>query len=299
MELKTWIKETRPQFLILSPVLVLLGTAVAWSNKGGISWLNFALTTFGLILAHISVNVLNDYFDFKSGIDAKTVPTPFSGGSGILPKGLLRPESVFRFGLLSLAGAFVIGLYLTYISGWQLLILVLIGGLVIFFYTSFLTKWLIGELWAGLGLGTLPVIGTYFIQTGNFNFEILIVSLIPGFLTANLLLLNEFPDLEADRQGGRHNLVTTFGRKKTVFFYAGIMSLAYFCIILGSIFKILPLPALLSLIPVFFASKAAGITFKNYDNIEKLILAMKFNVITILGTDIMLAAGYFIDIVLK
>lgn len=80
MRLKIWFLETRPQFLLLSVVLVLLGTAIA-RNEGYFDGLKFILTTLGLLLAHASVNILNDYFDYKSGIDLQTTRTPFSGGS--------------------------------------------------------------------------------------------------------------------------------------------------------------------------------------------------------------------------
>jgi 1,4-dihydroxy-2-naphthoate polyprenyltransferase len=296
MKIKIWFKETRPQFLVLSLALVILGTAVA-CRDGYFNWIKFILTSVGLVLAHASVNVLNDYFDYKSGIDAQTKPTPFSGGSGILIKGLLAPESVYRFGLITLAGAFIIGTYLTIVSGWQLMVLVIIGGLAIYFYTSFLTKWLIGELWAGLGLGVLPVIGTYFIQTDSFNFEILFVSLIPGLLTANLLLLNEFPDYEADKKGGRFNIVIALGRKKAAVIYAAIIFMAYFCIITGVMAKVMPLHTLLALGTVIFAYKAIFLTFRHYDNTEKIIPALKFNVIMILWTDILVATGYFLYII--
>jgi 1,4-dihydroxy-2-naphthoate octaprenyltransferase len=294
MKLTIWIKETRPQFLILSVVLVLLGTSVAF-KYGYFNWIKFFLTTAGLLLAHISVNVLNDYFDYKSGIDKNTIPTAFSGGSGMLVKGLLKPADVYLFGLMTLVTGLFIGVYLTLISGWQLIVIIIIGGFAIYFYTSFLTKWLIGELWAGLGLGTLPVIGTFFVQTRFLNLEILIVSLIPGLLTANLLFLNEFPDFEADRKGGRYHLVIALGRRKATFLYAGIMFLAYLCVILGVLLKIMPLQALFVIVTLVFALKSIIITFRNYDNIERLIPALKFNVITILGADFLLAFSYFIS----
>ncbi|MFC1984813.1 hypothetical protein ACFLUW_00245, partial [Chloroflexota bacterium] len=79
MKLKIWFLETRPQFLLLSVVLAFLGTCIAWYD--GAFHLDYALLAFfGLLLAHISVNVLNDYFDYRSGIDLETKRTPFSGG---------------------------------------------------------------------------------------------------------------------------------------------------------------------------------------------------------------------------
>jgi 1,4-dihydroxy-2-naphthoate octaprenyltransferase len=131
MKLKIWFLETRPQFLVLSVILVLLGTAISW-NEGHFDGLRFVLTAIGLVLAHASVNVLNDYSDYKSGIDLETKRTPFSGGSGILPQKLLQPEAAYKFGLGCLLVALLIGIYLAYVSGWQLLPLIILGGPVIY-----------------------------------------------------------------------------------------------------------------------------------------------------------------------
>lgn len=294
MRLKIWFLETRPQFLLLSLVLVLLGTAIAW-NENYFNWSKFILSTLGLLLAHASVNILNDYFDYKSGIDLSTTRTPFSGGSGILVQGFLEPTGVYRFGVGCLLVALPIGIYLTLISGWKLLPLIILGGLVIYFYTSFLTKWLIGELWAGLGLGTLPVLGTYFIQTGEYSLDAFIASLAPGFLTANLLFLNEFPDIEADKKGGRFHLVIALGTRRASRLYAGLMVITYVCIIGGVISQTMPALSLIALFSIPFALKAIRITLKHHNNIQELIPALKTNVLTILSTDALLALAYFLS----
>ena len=294
MRLKIWFLETRPQFLVLSVVLVLLGTAMAW-NEGHFGGLKFILTTLGLLLAHASVNVLNDYFDYKSGIDLETTQTPFSGGSGFLPNGLLEPKRIYLFGVGCLLAAFPIGLYLTFISGWRLLPLILIGGILIYIYTSHLAKWMIGEIWAGLGLGVLPVLGTYFIQTGYYSLEGLIASLAPGILTANLLFLNEFPDITADRKGGRYHWVIALGTRRASRLYAGLMVLTYACIMGGVISKTMPALSLIALLSMPFACKAINTTLKHHDKVQELIPALKANVITILTTDALLALAYFLN----
>jgi 1,4-dihydroxy-2-naphthoate octaprenyltransferase len=294
MKLKVWFLETRPQFLLLSVVLVLLGTAIA-RHEGCFDLLKFVLTMLGLILAHSSVNILNDYFDYKSGIDLETNRTPFSGGSGILPAGLLKPKGVYIYGVGCLMAALAIGLYLTFISGWQLLPLILLGGPVIYFYTSHLTKWLVGEFWAGLGLGMLPVLGTYFVQTGRYSLEAVVASLAPGFLTANLLFLNEFPDVEADKKGGRYHLVIALGPKNASRLYAGLVLLVYLSIISGVVFKLMPPLTLISFLSIFFAYKAVKVTLKHYDNAQELLPALKANVLTVLVTDAFVALGYFLS----
>lgn len=292
-KLKLWFLETRPQFLLLSVVLVLLGTAMSFCH-GHFHWLRFILTTLGLVLAHASVNILNDYFDYKSGIDIATTRTPFSGGSGMLPAGLLEPESVYKFGVGCLLAALLIGIYLTAVSGWQVLPLIIVGGVVIYFYTSYLTKWLTGEIWAGLGLGTLPVLGTYFVQTGSYSSETLVTSLAPGFLTANLLLLNEFPDVAADREAGRHHIVIALGKTGAGRLYAGLMAMTYLCIVVGVICRIMPPLTLIALLTIPFALKAIGTTFRHYDDHDKMIPALGANVITVLATDALLALGYLL-----
>ena len=294
MKVKIWLLETRPQFLLLSVTLVLLGTAISW-HEGCFDLLKFVLTLIGLVLAHSSVNILNDYFDYKSGIDLETKRTPFSGGSGILPDELLKPKGVYVYGVGCLLAAFAIGIYLTFISGWQLLPMIILGGLVIYFYTSHLTKWLVGEFWAGLGLGILPVMGTYFVQTGRYSVEAFVASLASGFLTANLLFLNEFPDLEADKKGGRYNLIIALGPRNASRLYAGLMAMTYICIIGGVVFKLMPPLTLIGFHSIYFAFKAIKVTFKHYDNIQELLPALKANVLTVLVTNAFLALGFFLS----
>ncbi len=294
MKLKIWFLETRPQFLVLSVVLVLLGTAIAY-DEGCFDWLRFVLTTIGLVLAHASVNILNDYSDYKSGIDLETRRTPFSGGSGILPQRLLEPGPTYKFGVGCLLVALLIGLYLAYLSGWLLLPLILLGGPVIYFYTSHLTKWLVGEFWAGLGLGTLPVLGTYFVQTGHYSVGALLASLAPGFLTANLLFLNEFPDIAPDTKGGRYHLVIALGTKRAGRLYAILTVVNYLCIVAGVVLKLMPALSLIALLSAPLALKAISITFKHHDEPAEMVPALKTNVQMILLTDALLALAYLLN----
>ena len=125
MNFKVWFAETRPQFLLLSVVLAFLGNAIAWHD--GYFHLGHALLAFlGLLLCHIGVNVLNDYFDYRSGIDLKTKRTPFSGGSGILPAAQMTPRQVFWLGMGSFLLAVPIGVYFVIVAGWGLLPLLLV-----------------------------------------------------------------------------------------------------------------------------------------------------------------------------
>src|SRR3990172_155686 len=161
MKLKPWLLETRPQFLLLSVVLAFLGTTVAWYN-GKFHFGYAMLAFFGLLCGHIAVNVLNDYFDFKSGIDLHTQRTPFSGGSGMLPGAVVTPKQVFLFGMGAFLLPIPIGVYFMVVQSWLLLPLILIAAVCILFYSPVILKRHWPEWSPGLGLGVLPVLGAYF-----------------------------------------------------------------------------------------------------------------------------------------
>jgi 1,4-dihydroxy-2-naphthoate octaprenyltransferase len=293
MKLILWLKEVRAPFLALSLVLAPIGPLAARWESGLFSGARLLWTALGLVSAHISVNLLNEYFDYKSGIDLKTVKTPFSGGSGVLPAGLLRPEGVYKLGLAALLVALGIGLYLTAISGPLLLVLIFSGGAIICFYTTHLARWGVGELAAGLGLGSLPVLGAYFVQTGYFSIKAAVASLAPGFLTADLLLLNEFPDVEPDRLGGRAHLVILLGKRRAAYIYVALLCAAYLTIIGGTASRAMPSWCLLGLLTLPLAWRAGRTALRDID-LPKLIPALAANVLTVLGTDLLLALGYLL-----
>ena len=289
--LKTWFMELRPSFLLLSFVLVPIGTAIAW-HEGSFSALYFMLSQAGMLLAHIGVNVLNDYFDYKSTLDLRTKRTPFSGGSGILPAQLLEPRGVYILGVVSLLLAALIGAYFIAVHGWAFLPIMVIGSLSAYFYSPRISRWWLGEFLAGLNFGLLAVLGSYFAQTGHYSWEAVVAGLPCSFLTANLLLLNEFPDLEADRQVGRRNLVMALGRRRGAWLYTILLVCTYLSIILGVGFGLMPWPALVTLLTIPQARKAIQGALQHYDDIPQLIPALAANVMTILATDALLAVGY-------
>ncbi len=294
MKIKIWFLELRPQFLILSVVLPFLGTSIAWYYYDAFH-LGYALLAFvGLLLAHISVNVLNDYFDYRSGIDLETKRTPFSGGSGVLPVGLLRPRQVFWLGLASFLLAIPIGIFFVIVSGLALLPLLLVAAVFIFLYTPFILKTRWPEWAAGLGLGTLPILGFYFIQTGDYNLPVVVIASIPsGILVHNLLLLNEFPDTEADRKAGRKTLPITMGKAKASIVYSVLTVMVYLWIIGGVVAGQMPAFSLIALLTLPFAIKAIQ-GARKHQEMARLVPAMANNVLVVLLTQLLLGIGYIL-----
>lgn len=294
MSVREYFLETRPQFLLLSPILVILGMGIALYN-GAFNTLYFVLSLVGLTLLHASVNTLNDYSDYKTGIDLKTKRTPFSGGSGFLLSGKLTAASVLKIGLGTFILAVPIGIYFLIIRGFHLLPLFIIGAVLILLYTGYITRigYGIPEITAGLGLGTLPVLGTFIIINGGFSWEALYASVPSGFLVTNLLLLNEFPDIEADKTGNRKTLPIILGTKKAAMIYSFLTLMVYIWIAGGVILKLIPIWGLLALLTLPFGLKAikTALTFKK---IDELIPALGANVMTVLLTQLFLGIGFIL-----
>ena len=292
MNLKIWFLATRPQFLVLPVVLSFLGTSIAW-YYGPVHIGHAILAFVGLLLAHISVNVINDYHDFKSGVDLATKQTPFSGGSGILPAALLKPEQVLRFGIITFILATAIGIYFVVVSGWWLLPLLLVGAICILLYTPVILKRSWPEWSPGVGLGSLPILGTYFVQTGEYTWTVIIASIPSGILVHNLLFLNEFPDVEADTTVHRKTLPITIGKTRSSVLYGALTVALYLWIIGWVIAGTLPAFTLLALLTLPLAYKAIR-GARHYGDMKQLMPAMMSNVLVVLLTQLLMGIGYIL-----
>ncbi len=292
MKLKIWFLETRPQFLLLSVVLAFLGASIAWYD--GAFHLGYAVLAFvGLLLVHISVNTLNDYFDYRSGVDLATKRTPFSGGSGILPAALLKPRQVLWLGLGSFLLAIPIGVYFVLVRGWLLLPLLLVAAVCVLLYTPFILRLKWPEWAPGIGLGALPVLGAYFVQTGAYTIPAVIAAIPSGILVHNLLLLNEFPDTEADGKVGRKTLPITMGKAKAGIVYSVLTIIVYLWIIGWVVAGQMPVFSLIALLTLPFAVRAIQGTLKHQE-MSRLVPAMANNVLVVLLTQLLLGIGYIL-----
>jgi len=234
-------------FLILTPMCILVGIATAMWAGAKIDVLSVVLIVIGAVCAHISVNALNEYCDFKSGLDFRTERTPFSGGSGALQERPDKAGTALATGIISLVLCFAIGMYFVFTVGVLLLPLGLLGIALIVFYTQWITKKpFICLIAPGLAFGPLMVLGTHFVLTGSYSWTALLASLVPGFLVSDLLLLNQFPDVEADKSVGRNHLPIILGRKNVARIYIFFLAASYLPLFLGYALGVFP-------IHVFFA----------------------------------------------
>ena len=295
--IQTLLGTFRLPFLLLTPACVSVGLGCALIEQNSIDVLAVILVFLGALLAHISVNVFNEYDDFTSGLDFTTSRTPFSGGSGALPA---HPQSVRLAHItawVTLLGTALIGLFFVYQQGYALIPLGLVG---LFLLVSY-TRWWVYHpglclLAPGLGFGLVMVQGTAVALTGSYSVTALVASLCPTFLVSGLLLLNQFPDVEADRAVGRNHYPIAKGRKAAARLYAGLLLLAYLSVLTGIVTDILPTLSALTLLTAPLALFAAVKVIRTPDHIPALGPAMAVNVVISLVTPLLLATGLWLSI---
>jgi 1,4-dihydroxy-2-naphthoate octaprenyltransferase len=285
----------RLPFLILAPACALVGVGTAAWTGASINVLHLILALVGAITAHISVNVLNEYFDFKSGLDMKTRRTPFSGGSGTLPENPEMARSALNLGLIAAAITALIGVYFLYVWGLALLPLGILGLLVILSYTKWITKNpLVCLVAPGLGFGTFMVMGTDFVLSGSYTWTAFIASLVPFFLVNDLLLLNQLPDAEADETVGRRHLPIVAGKRTSSIVYVLFLVAAYLSIVVGVVLRLLPAASLLGLVTLIIAIPLAIGAYRYAEDMEQLMPFLARNVLVNIATPILLAVGLLV-----
>jgi 1,4-dihydroxy-2-naphthoate polyprenyltransferase len=286
----------RLPFLILAPVCAFLAiSVVAYRSPTSLTFIKVLLVVIGSIAAHISVNTFNEYFDFKSGLDFKTIKTPFSGGSGALPASPDKAKIAFAEGIISALVVIFIGIYFIFTSTRQILPLGLLGLVIIITYTVWINRIpFLCLISPGVGFGLLMVAGSGLALSGVYSYALILASFIPFFLVSNLLLLNQFPDVEADKMIGRLHYPILIGRKKSAVIYGIFMAFTYVTILVGVALSLFPLWTLLGLLTLILSIPVVKGVYTNPDDIQKLIPLMGQNVLITLVTPVLVGIGFLI-----
>ncbi|OGN89911.1 MAG: hypothetical protein A2Z74_00935 [Chloroflexi bacterium RBG_13_46_9] len=297
MKPKVLLIAFRSNFLTLAVILGFLGGSLAWYEHreyGSDFNLWYAiLAGVGLVLTHISVNVFNDYFDVRNKLDYNTPRTPFSGGSKAIVDNLITEKQALWMAIITLTLAVPIGIFFIITKGLLLLPLLAVAGVIIVIYTPLILKMGYPEWAAGLGLGTLPILGLYFAQTGEYTSTALIAAIPSGILVHNLLLLNELPDAEADKNVKRRTLPIVIGKKNAAVVYSVLMIVMYLWII-GAVYTgDMPAFTLLGLLTLPLAYKAINGSFK-FNDMSKLVPALANNVFVVLLTQLLMGVGFIL-----
>ena len=273
MLLSVWLRVIRVRFLLASVIAVSVGLAMNWRQNSTIDPLAAVLTFAGVISLHASVDLLNDYWDYKRGIDTITKRTKMSGGTGVLPEGLLKPSSVYRAGIGFLILGSVIGFYFVLTDGIIIAAILGFAILSIYFYSTKIVDSGLAEFFVAVK-GTMIVLGTYFIQSNQITLESILGGIVVGVLSSLVLFIASFPDHDADKSKGRKTLVIAVGKKNATFLFWVFPTISYSVIILGIAIGVFPLLSFITLFSIPLVVKSGLSLKRNFNSVDKLMPSM-------------------------
>src|SRR4030065_2148145 len=254
--LSVWFRVVRIRFLLSSVIAVSVGLGISWWHIGQIDILYAIMTMGGVFSLPASFDLLNDYWDFKRGIDTQTQRTKMSGGTGVLPEGLLQPHQVYRAGLGFLIIGALIGSYFVIIDGIVIGMILTFAIVSIYFYSTKIVDSGLAEVFVAIK-GTMIVLGTYYIQVSELSLNTTLAGIVVGILSSLVLFITSFPDHDADKSKGRKTLVIAVGKQKATSLFLVFPVLAYGIIIAGVASQLFPVFSLITLttIPLIIQSR--------------------------------------------
>jgi len=293
--LSAWFRVIRIRFLLSSVIAVSVGLGISWWHIGQIDILYAIMTMGGVVSLHASVDLLNDYWDFKRGIDTQTQRTKMSGGTGVLPEGLLQPNHVYLAGIAFLIIGALIGSYFVIIDGIVIGMILAFAVVSIYFYSTKIVDSGLAEIFVAIK-GTMIVLGTYFIQTLEINLTTIMGGIFIGALSSLVLFITSFPDFEADKAKGRKTLVIFVGKQKATIVFWIFPIVVYSILISGIFYEIFPIYCIISLAMFPLIIKAGLLLKQNFDDINKLIPAMSYTITFSRITGALFVIGFLLNL---
>lgn len=256
---RNWFRMARPMFHIVGVLPFLLGTVLAWYDTGVFSAAVFILGSFGAVVIMLSAYYAGEYWDVdEDRLASAGHPSRFSGGSGVVVQGLVERRHVLAgaIGALAVAGLIAIILVVIFRTGPWTIPLGMLGILGGFYYSSRPVRWVstgLGELWIAFCYGWLPVSTAYYLQTSRFSPVATWISLPIACTIFSVILMNEFPDYEADRACNKRNLVVRLGRPNAGVLY-GVLAILSWILLFLSTFEGVPRIFILFILPFLVLS---------------------------------------------
>src|SRR3989338_1415820 len=293
--LSVWLRVIRVRFLLASVIAVSVGLAINWRQNSIIEPFDAVLTFAGVMALHASVDLLNDYWDYKRGIDTATKRTKMSGGTGVLPEGLLQPSSVYRAGIGFLILGSVIGFYFVFTDGIIIAAILGFAILSIYFYSTKIVDSGLAEFFVAVK-GIMIVLGTYFIQSHQITIESILGGIFVGVLSSLVLFIASFPDYDADKSKGRKTLVIVVGKQKATSLFWVFPIISYSVIIIGISIDAFPISSFITLISIPLIIKTGLSLKRNINSIDELVPSMSSALMFSRITGVLLVLSFLISL---
>ncbi len=299
-EIQKWVAASRALYSTTIVLPCIADAVIAW-YEGYFSWMPFILVLVALFFANIGTNLNNDFFDYKSGVDAIDEGRKFKSGAEVYLKSGLTPKRVATAVAVCFSITAAIGLYLVFAVNWNIVFLGLAGIFIAVFYTA--PPFKLGyrgfaELVCWLGNGLLAVAGTYYVLAGKISTTALLVSVPVGLLVTAIIYIGNVPDAEADAKVGKRTTSVRFGRQAVVVLGPAFYVVVYASLIAGIILHLLPVWTLLALLTVPMAIKIVRLTGKNYNDIPSYAPAIMMTVKIFMLTTLLIIVGFAIAYIL-
>lgn len=294
-----WWKAFRFHYASASFMPGILGGMIAWASDRVFHPGYFLLVLLGLILNHVALNMTDDYYDFRHVVDvvAADQNNPYTGGSGTLSAGLIQPRTMRNVFTIFYVIAISIGLFLGMVRGPFVLFLVALGFFCAFFYTAPPIKFGyrgLGEIAQLVCFGPGIGLGAYYVQTQKVSWEAFWGTLPFGIMLFSMITINEIPDYEEDRKGGKLNLVARLGRKQGVWLFILSLFSAYAAILIGVMLGKIPSWGLISMLTLPIALRTVSVLKAHYQEPIKMAPANLGMICAHNFTAILLILAYFI-----
>ncbi len=221
-----WWRLMRPHTLTASFVPVLIGTSLAFSAVGHINPFVFMAMMAACVLIQGATNVFNEYYDYKRGLDTRESV----GIGGVIVRDGFAAKTVFYAAIILLVIALLLGIFICFKSSWLVALVGAVcmlagylysGGPRPIAYTPF------GEITAGVFMGSIIVLLSFFIQTGMVDYKTVLLSVPSAVLIGAILMSNNIRDLDGDKKNGRRTLAIILGKDRAVKFLSGMFIFSY------------------------------------------------------------------------
>lgn len=295
---KKYVLATRPAFLLITFLACLIGLLSAKSPRT-LDW-HINVLAIGLaLLAHAGANLLNDYFDHLNGSDAINEEriSPFTGGSRYIQNQILSPSQVYGLGIFLLFLASLLGIFLCSQSTWALVPIGLLGITIAWAYSApplqLMSRGILGEISIAIAW-SLVVIGFATLQTHCIDFDATLIGIAFGLMVANILFLNQIPDIRADLLAKKFTLAAQTSPQSQWKWYVSFFVIAYLCQFLGIYLSQIPVTSLLSIVALPGFLTCAWVLHNHpytHSRLEKLILG---NIVSIHLYAVLLCLGLYL-----
>lgn len=297
--IRLYVDATRPPFLSVTLVAVLIGLAGVLHDGVTVTWWVFLLAAAGAVMAHAAGNVLNDYYDDRNGTDPANTQRlfPFTGGSRFIQNGVLTQRQTAIWGSALMLGTVLVGLVLLTRGGQALLWLGLLGVVLAWAYSApplALNSHGLGEIVVAVGFGLLIPLGVDLVLRESFAGLPLIAGASYALLVSAILFLNQFPDLEADRLAGKRHWVVRLGARRARWIYGVMVAGAYGWLAVAVAVGLMPGWALLALLPAPASFAAALILLRAAEKPAELVPAIRLTLVAAMAHGLLVALGLWL-----